>query len=80
MLNGYVLTHGEKAITIQTEGGHQYYGPKENITDPEIFTCLSNNIRYIPVKFLIDFNNSSGKTKFGKRYYAYDIKMDVLFF
>ena len=80
MLNGFVTTYGEKAITIQTEGGNQYYGPKENITDPEIFTCLSNNIKFIPVKFMVDFNNSSGSTRFGKRYYAYDIQLDALIF
>jgi len=80
MLNGYITTYGEKAITIQTEGGNQYYGPKENIKDPEIFTCLNNNIKYIPVKFMVDFKNSSGKTRFGKRYYAYDIQLDVLIF
>lgn len=80
MLNGYILTHGKKAITIQTEDGNQYYGLKENINDDMVIVCLNNDSKYIPVKFMVDFKNSSGKTNYGKRYHAYDIQLDVLIF
>lgn len=82
MLKGYIKTFGEKAITIQTAGGNQYYGPFENIKDPEIFDYLTKkyNLNYIPVKFLINLNKHSGRTKYGKRYYAFDIELDDLVF
>lgn len=80
MLNGVIITYGKKAVTIQTEGGHQFYGPKENIKDDSLINCLTNGIGFIPVKFMVDYEQYSGKTKYGKRFYAYDIKLDVLVF
>lgn len=78
MLKGFIRCHGKKAITIQTEGGNQYYGPIENIKDKQVLDCLSNDFCFIPVKFSLDTTNYSGVTKYGKRYYAYDIELDIV--
>jgi len=78
MLKGYVITHGRKAMTIQTETKHQYYGPMENIIDEMIFNLLENNLRYIPVKFMVDKTNYSGEIKGIKRYFAYNIESDIV--
>ena len=51
MLQGYVKPFGTKAITIQTAGGNQYYGPFENISDKIIIDHLTDTLTYIPVKF-----------------------------
>lgn len=78
MLKGFIRNHGKKAITIQTEAGNQYYGPMENIKDEQIFDCLANNFCFIPVKFSLDTTKFSGTTRYGKRYYAYDIEFDMI--
>ena len=78
MLKGFIRNHGKKAVTIQTEGGNQYYGPIEDIKDEQILDCLANNIGFIPVKFSLDLTKYSGVTNFGKRYYAYNIEFDMV--
>lgn len=74
---GYIKTFGKSAITIQTEGGNQYYGPYENIVDLKIHEHLQEKLLYIPVKFIPDTTLFSGRTNYGKRYYAKEIKLDL---
>ena len=78
MLKGFIRSYGKKALTIQTETKEQYYGPLENIIDETLFDLLSNNLSYIPVKFMVDKTNYSGKIKGVKRYFAYDIESDIV--
>ena len=76
MLQGYVKTFGTKAITIQTAGGNQYYGPFENISDKIIMDHLTDTLTYIPVTFLPEYDKWSGETRYGKRYYATNIEIE----
>lgn len=79
MIEGYIKTFGEKAITIQTAGGNQYYGLYENIKDKEIMDYLKKDLPFIPVKFFPDIFRWSGETKYGKRFYALEIELDLTF-
>ncbi len=71
MITGFIRSYGKHAITIQTSDKKQYYGLYTdiiNIDDAQI--CL-----YLPVEFDIDNTNHSGKTPYGKRFYAKNINL-----
>ena len=66
---GFIITSGKKAATIQTREGEQYYAPLEDISDQVL-----ENI-YTWVCFKIDKTRHEGKTRYGPRYYAYDVNL-----
>ena len=78
MESGIIRSYGKQALTIQTENKKQYYAPFKNI-DECVKKCIGQGLQNIPVKFNINYNISSGKTRFGMRYYAEDVELDLIF-
>lgn len=75
---GFIRSFGKKAITIEDFSKKQYYCPIKNLPK-EITDHLVTPLLHLPVKFEIDYYNHSGRTTFGKRYYASDVKLDLEF-
>ena len=47
--------------------------------DKEIMDYLKKDLPFIPVKFFPDIFRWSGETKYGKRFYALEIELDLTF-
>jgi hypothetical protein len=77
MERGVIKDFGRLAVTIQSNN-QQYYAPFECL-DPLIIEQLKYPLPFLPVKFTVNKNKYSGETKYGKRYYAEDVKLDLDF-
>lgn len=73
MNTGYIITFGKKAITIQTKEKNQYIANFEDCSEG-ILEMLSHNFYSNVIMFDIDKSRFSGETKYGKRYYAINVK------
>ena len=73
MNTGYIITFGKKAITIQTKEKIQYIANFEDYSEG-ILEMLSHNFYSNLIMFDIDKSRFSGETKYGKRYYAINVK------
>ena len=74
LYEGYIITTGKKAVTIQSNQ-HQYYAPLENL-DINLLNLLNKNNFTLHVKFNIDENSWSGFANGRKRYYAINVKLN----
>ena len=76
--NGQIITYGRKAVTIQNNKILQFYVPI-NILNENISDLLTEPFTPIFVSFIIDYTKMCGKTKYGPRYYAYDVELEYVF-
>ena len=75
--HGIIKAFGRLAATIQSSN-QQYYAPFESL-DPLILEQLNDPLPVLPVKFTVNKYKYSGKTQYGKRYYAEKVKLDLDF-
>lgn len=71
---GYIITFGRKAITIQTKEKIQYIANFEDCSEG-VLEMLSHKFDSNVIMFDIDKSRFSGKSKYGKRYYAINVKL-----
>ena len=72
-MRGYIITRGNKAITIQDKHDRQYRASLDTI-DNYILEQLSHGyLNNIKVFFKVDNSISYGKSSKGYRYEAYDV-------
>ena len=71
-MRGYIITKGDKAITINDKHDRQYRASLDTI-DINIVEKLSQGYLNIKVFFKVDKSISYGKSSRGKRYEAYDV-------
>ena len=77
-MNGHIITFGRQAATIMTNDGYQYYAPFENIA-PRVREELKFPFGSIMVVFKVDKTRWSGKSRFGPRYFVYDVDFQHAF-
>ena len=75
---GKIITFGTKALTIQTQNKNQYYTPYDNLDECFVNKIIDIEIFNLPVKFEIDYNNFAGFSNGNKRYYAKNIKIELI--
>ena len=85
-MKGQIITFGQRAATIQTDEGHQFYAPCEELSRYVINDLLKNGA-YLNVTFKIDKTRTAGhsksipSSKSIPRYYATHVELqDILFF
>ena len=74
MHKGLIRSIGKHAITIQDDNKKQFYGLKSEIIDEDL---RQNMYLFIPVEFKINLQKHSGKTPYGLRYYAENIRLQT---
>lgn len=75
---GFIRTFGRKAVTIEDLSKNQYYCPIKDLPK-EITEHLVIPLLHLPVKFEVNHYNYAGRTTFGRRYYAFNVKLDLEF-
>ena len=75
---GVIKDFGRYAVTIQSSNNQQYYAPFESL-DKLVFEQLNYPLPHLPVKFIVNKNKYSGESKYGKRYYAEDVTLNLEF-
>lgn len=73
---GVIKTFGRYAVTIQSSNKQQYYAPFESL-DEIILEKLVFPLPQLPVKFTVNKNKYSGESRYGKRYYAEDVTLNL---
>ena len=70
---GFIKSYGKSAITIETKKKNQYIAQFEDCSNEiiESLICISESN---PIMFDIDKTRFSGESKYGKRYYAINVK------
>ena len=76
-MEGLIIAYGKMALTIQSESKQQFYALFENVEET-VINLLGNTKLNIPVKFKIDYTKCNGKTKYGKRFHAFDVELQDL--
>ena len=74
MPKGFIITFGEKAVTVQNEQKEQFYAPIECV-DKEVYNKLTYPFYPINVSYDINYEKFSGTSNKKKRYYAYNVKL-----
>jgi len=77
ILEGFIITYGKLAVTIDVGNGQQYYAPYEEIS-PNVIPMLS--LGRVHVIFEADMTRVSGRSRHGPRFYATSVMLkDTLF-
>lgn len=77
ILEGFIITYGKLAVTIDGGNGQQYYAPYEEIS-PNVMALLSSG--RVQVIFEVDTTMFSGRSRHGPRFYATSVMLkDTLF-
>ena len=72
-MRGYIITRGNKAITINDKHDRQYRASLDTIDNYILEQLSRGNLNNIKVFFKVDKSISYGKSSKGKRYEAYDV-------
>jgi hypothetical protein len=72
ILEGFIITYGTLAVTIDVGNGQQYYAPYEEIS-PNVVSLLGTTT--IRVVFEEDRTRFSGHSRHGPRFYATSVML-----